>query len=87
MDWSRHPVVVVTGASAGVGRATVRELARRGASVVLIARGAAGLAGAQADVEALGRPALAMPVDVADAMCSKWVVSPLIRQPRQITPA
>ncbi|HEX3265521.1 MAG TPA: SDR family oxidoreductase [Candidatus Limnocylindrales bacterium] len=67
MDWTRHPVVVVTGASAGVGRATVRELARRGASVGLIARGERGLAGARADVEALGRPALAVSADVADA--------------------
>ena len=67
MDWSKHPVVVVTGASAGVGRATVRELARRGASVGLIARGERGLAGAQADVEALARPALAISADVSDA--------------------
>ena len=67
MDWSAHPVVVVTGASAGVGRATVRELARRGASVGLIARGPAGLAGARADVEAFGRPTLAISADVADA--------------------
>jgi len=60
-------VVVVTGASAGVGRATVRELAREGASVALIARGEAGLEGARQDVERLGGRALAVPVDVADA--------------------
>jgi NAD(P)-dependent dehydrogenase (short-subunit alcohol dehydrogenase family) len=59
--------VVVTGASAGVGRATVRELARRGAAVALLARGRQGLEGATSDVEALGRPALAIPTDVADA--------------------
>jgi NAD(P)-dependent dehydrogenase (short-subunit alcohol dehydrogenase family) len=63
----RDKVVVVTGASSGVGRATVRELARRGARLGLIARGADGLAGAQADVEAAGSPALAVPTDVADA--------------------
>ncbi len=60
-------VVVVTGASAGVGRATVRELAREGASIGLIARGEAGLEGARQDVERLGGRALAVPADVADA--------------------
>jgi short-subunit dehydrogenase len=67
MDWSRQPVVVVTGASAGVGRATVRELARRGAAIGLLARGEAGLAGARRDVEAVGGRAAAIAVDVADA--------------------
>ena len=67
MDWTSGPVVAVTGASAGVGRATVRELARRGAAVALLSRGKAGLEGARAEVEALGRPALAIPTDVADA--------------------
>jgi NAD(P)-dependent dehydrogenase (short-subunit alcohol dehydrogenase family) len=67
MDWSKHPVVVVTGASSGVGRATVRELARRGAAVGMLSRGAEGLKGAAADVEAFGRPALAIPTDVSDA--------------------
>jgi short-subunit dehydrogenase len=61
------PVAVVTGASAGVGRATARELARNGFDVALIARGAAGLAAACRDVEQLGQRALALPVDVADA--------------------
>lgn len=66
MDWSTEPVVVVTGASAGVGRATVRELARRGAKVGLLARGRAGLEAARAEVEAAGGQALAIPVDIAD---------------------
>ena len=60
-------VVVVTGASAGVGRATACELARQGASVALIARGQAGLEGARRDVERLGGRALVVPADVADA--------------------
>ena len=47
-------VVVVTGASAGVGRATVRELARRGAHVGLIARDPGRLEAAAAEVRAAG---------------------------------
>jgi len=58
-------VVVVTGASAGVGRAVVRELAAEGASIGLVARGQAGLDGAKADVERAGGRALVVPTDVA----------------------
>ena len=58
-------IVVVTGASAGVGRATVRAFARQGAHVGLIARGVDGLDGAQRDVEAAGGRAVALPADVA----------------------
>jgi NAD(P)-dependent dehydrogenase (short-subunit alcohol dehydrogenase family) len=58
--------VVITGASAGVGRATVRKFARRGARVGLIARGVDGLKGAQKEVEELGGKALVFPVDVAN---------------------
>lgn len=60
-------VVVITGASAGVGRATAREFAARGARLGLIARGRAGLEGARADVEAAGGRALVLPLDVSDA--------------------
>jgi len=60
-------VVVVTGASAGVGRATAIAFARDGARVALLARGRAGLDGARQDVEDAGGEALALPVDVADA--------------------
>jgi short-subunit dehydrogenase len=60
-------VVAVTGASAGVGRATVRELARRGADVGLIARGEERLAAAAEEVRAAGRRACVAPADVADA--------------------
>jgi NAD(P)-dependent dehydrogenase (short-subunit alcohol dehydrogenase family) len=59
-------VVVVTGASAGVGRAVVRELAADGATIGLIARGQAGLEAARAEVERQGGRALAVPTDVAD---------------------
>ena len=59
-------VVVVTGASAGVGRATVREFARHGADIGLLARGVEGLEAARREVEALGGRALVLPADVAD---------------------
>ena len=63
----RPEVVVVTGASAGVGRAVVREFAKHGASIGLIARGLEGLEGARREVEAAGGRALVLPTDVADA--------------------
>ncbi len=59
-------VVVVTGASGGVGRAAARAFAGRGDRVALLARGAAGLEGASRDVTARGGQALAIPTDVAD---------------------
>ena len=60
-------VVVITGASAGVGRAIAHAFARRGAHVALLARDRDGLAAAAAEVEELGGHALTLPVDVADA--------------------
>jgi short-subunit dehydrogenase len=59
-------VAVVTGASAGVGRATVRALASAGYDVGLLARGGAGLDGAADDVARRGRRSVVCPVDVAD---------------------
>jgi NAD(P)-dependent dehydrogenase (short-subunit alcohol dehydrogenase family) len=64
---ARREVVVITGASAGVGRATAREFARRGALIGLIARGQDGLRAAKREVEAAGGKALVLPLDVADA--------------------
>ena len=64
---TKPEVVVVTGASAGVGRATVQAFAKRGAHIGLIARGKAGLEGARRDVEERGGKALVLPLDVADA--------------------
>lgn len=60
-------VVVITGASAGLGRAMVREFARKGADLALIARGIDGLLAAKREVEEAGGRALIFPVDVADA--------------------
>ncbi|MCB9788534.1 MAG: SDR family oxidoreductase [Deltaproteobacteria bacterium] len=62
----RERVIVVTGASAGVGRAVVRKLGKQGARVGLLARGEDGLEGARRDVEAAGGQALVLPTDVAD---------------------
>jgi short-subunit dehydrogenase len=63
----KREVVVITGASAGVGRAAVREFAKHGAWIGLVARGKDGLEGARREVEAQGGRALVLPVDVADA--------------------
>ncbi|MGH8191594.1 MAG: SDR family oxidoreductase [Rhodanobacteraceae bacterium] len=63
----KHKVVVVTGASAGVGRATAIAFAKHGARVALIARGKQGLESARREIELAGGEALDIPADVADA--------------------
>jgi NAD(P)-dependent dehydrogenase (short-subunit alcohol dehydrogenase family) len=62
----REQVVVLTGASSGIGRETAVELGRRGASVVLAARSEEGLRDAAREVAAAGGRALPVPTDVAD---------------------
>ncbi|HJP71868.1 MAG TPA: SDR family oxidoreductase, partial [Candidatus Limnocylindria bacterium] len=64
---ARPQVVVITGASAGVGRALARLYGARGASVGLIARGVDGLEGAAREITDAGGRALVLPLDVADA--------------------
>ena len=63
----RHPTVVITGGSAGVGRAIAHEFAAHGWNVSVLARGEAGLRGTVRDIEQAGGRALAHQVDVADA--------------------
>jgi NAD(P)-dependent dehydrogenase (short-subunit alcohol dehydrogenase family) len=58
-------VVVITGASGGVGRATARRFGQDGAKVALLARGRKGLEAAAREVERAGGQALPMPVDVS----------------------
>jgi short-subunit dehydrogenase len=62
----KSEVVVITGASAGVGRATAREFGGHRARVGLVARGKEGLEGARREIEDLGGKALVLPTDVAD---------------------
>jgi NAD(P)-dependent dehydrogenase (short-subunit alcohol dehydrogenase family) len=67
MRRKKTEVVVVTGASAGVGRATAHRFARDGARIALIARGSDGLEVAAEEVRRLGGEALPIPLDVSDA--------------------
>jgi len=75
------PVVAITGASAGIGRATAIAFARRGWRVALVARGTAGLDAAKAEVERVGGKALCIETDVgiasevdraAHAVADRW---------------
>jgi short-subunit dehydrogenase len=64
---ARRETVVVTGAAAGVGRATARAFGRRGANVGLLARGLEGLQAAAREIMREGGAALVVPTDMADA--------------------
>src|SRR6185503_10305294 len=62
----RRGIVVVSGASAGIGRATARRFGREGWRVAVVARGEDGLAAACREIEAEGGEAMAIVADVAD---------------------
>jgi NAD(P)-dependent dehydrogenase (short-subunit alcohol dehydrogenase family) len=62
----KQEVVVITGASAGVGRATAQAFGKRKAKIGLIARGRDGLEGARREIEAAGSEAMVLPLDVSD---------------------
>jgi NAD(P)-dependent dehydrogenase (short-subunit alcohol dehydrogenase family) len=63
----KKETVVITGASAGLGRAIACEFGKSGAQVALLARGRAGLDAAQREIETAGGTALTVPTDVSDA--------------------
>ena len=60
-------IVVITGASAGIGRAAARAFAAGGADLALIARGEDGLEAAREEIEKMGRRCITIPADVANA--------------------
>lgn len=65
-DRRRGETVVITGASAGLGRATAREFGRHGARIGLVARGVEGLQAAKREIEELGGSALVLSTDVSE---------------------
>lgn len=67
MTDGKPEIVVITGASAGVGRATARTFAKRGAHIGLLARGRIGLEATQKEIEDAGGQAIVIPTDVANA--------------------
>jgi NAD(P)-dependent dehydrogenase (short-subunit alcohol dehydrogenase family) len=73
-------VVVITGASAGIGRATAREFAKQGCKIALLARGRAGLDAAAGEVEEMGGEALVIPTDVADSEAVERAAEQVVRE-------
>src|SRR3569833_2661263 len=66
MSEAKSPIVVVTGGTAGIGRATAREFARNGYDVAVLARGLDGLDAPRREIEDYGRRGLAISTDVSD---------------------
>src|SRR5918995_2618911 len=76
--------VVITGGSAGVGRATAIVFARRGWNVAVLGRDPAALQSAAEEIEKCGGSALAIPVDVADADATFAAAAQVIERWRAI---
>lgn len=72
--------VLVTGASSGIGAATARALAARGAAVAMVARRSDRLATVAAEIEGAGGVALAMDADISDRMSAKAVVESVLTE-------
>lgn len=75
INMSEHPVVIVRGASRGIGAATARWLAKAGAAVTLIARSADALHTVANDVQQLGGASLVFNGDVSDAGACRSAVA------------
>jgi short-subunit dehydrogenase len=79
MEWSKK-VVLITGASSGIGRGFAIELARQGAAVGLLARRAEALDEIVTEIEAAGGRAIALPADVTDADAVRFAACALKRK-------
>lgn len=77
---SKELVVVITGASSGVGRASAQAFARKGAAVGLIGRGIDALHATEEEVLSLGGRALGLPTDVADAQALETAAEAIERE-------
>ena len=75
-----NAVVIVTGASSGIGAATARELAQHGAQVILAARRAEELSVQVATITGAGQRALAIPTDITDAVQVTQLVEQTLQQ-------
>jgi short-subunit dehydrogenase len=73
-------VMVITGASSGIGLVTAKEAARHGASVVLVARNEADLAGAVSEIRRNGGRAIAVTADVADPQQVEGIAAAALRE-------
>ena len=80
----RDKVVIITGASSGIGRITAIRLAQCGASVVLAARREEALKAVAQDIQAIGAKAMAIPTDVTDQQQVEALVTKTISQWQQV---